>query len=651
MSGPARGGGGGRAPARRRSRGGAPTKDSRRNGREGNASAARGPAERAGRGAKGAQPANGHTKRSASGSPSPGPGAAEPTVAVLERRGRLLVAEPLFERGRRHAIDGRARGGAEAGELVLLGFGKRGVRVVRRLGRPDRVRDVLEGLMLDRGLRRVYPRHAEAEAAESAATPAWNGPRRDLTALPTFTIDPATAKDFDDAVSARREDDGDIRVWIHIADVSSHARPGGPLDTEALRRATSVYVPGAVEPMLPHVLSSDACSLVPGEDRAAVTVELLMREAAVASASFYRSTIRSDARLTYDEVDEVFAGGRRAAAPWGEPLSAARTVAAALRTRRAEGGTALEVTSAEPSFVFDSDGQVTDVVHEAQTEAHELIEHLMILANEQVAGHLADRRAPTLYRVHERPDPSAIERLVDKLASLGVPTPPVPEHMSPQQAAELVAEVSRLLTAWLRRHDGRGREGLTSLILRSLKQAAYSPRNLGHAGLGSARYSHFTSPIRRYPDLVCHRALLGSLGLDEVAPRGGELSEVALHCSQAEREALKIERDAADVCSAFLLERVLAEGAPEAQAFEGEVVGVIGKGAFVRFGDKGFEGFLPARRIGGSEWWSLNDEETALVGEDTGRMLRFGESVTVEVERVDAPRGRVDLAPAPSDRR
>ena len=633
---PARGGGG--APARRRSRGAGSAKGGKPHGQRGPARSGESRAARGG----GARAPEGRVERPANAAHTT---PSEPAVAVLERRGRLLVAEPLFERGRRHSIDGRARGGAEAGELVLLGFGKRGVRVVRRLGRPDRVRDVLEGLMLDRGLRRVYPQHAESDATESATSPAWNGPRRDLTELPTFTIDPVTAKDFDDAVSARREAEGDVRVWIHIADVSAHARPGRPLDGEALRRATSVYVPGAVEPMLPHVLSSDACSLVPGEERAAVTVELLMREASVASASFYRSTIRSDARLTYDEVDEVFAGRRHAAEPWGEPLAAARAVAAALRARRAEGGTALEVSSSEPSFVFDSEGHVTDVVHEAQTEAHELIEHLMILANEQVAGHLADRRIPTLYRVHERPDPAAIERLADKLASLGVPTPPVPENMSPQQAAELVAEASRLLAAWVRRHDGRGREGLTSLILRSLKQAAYSPRNLGHAGLGSARYAHFTSPIRRYPDLACHRALLGSLGLDEVAPRAEELSDVALHCSQAEREALKIERDAADVCSAFLLERVLAGAGPEA-TFDGEVVGVIGKGAFVRFGEQGFEGFLPARRIGGSEWWSLNDEETALVGEDSGRSLRLGESVTVEVERVDAPRGRVDLAPA-----
>jgi ribonuclease R len=562
---------------------------------------------------------------------------------VLQRRGRLVVAEPLFERGRRHSLDGRARDGAAAGELVLLGYGKPGPRVVRRLGRPDVARDVLEALMLDRGLRRAFPRAPEAEAVEAPPAPGWSGPRRDLTELPTFTVDPVTAKDFDDAISARREGPGEVRVWVHIADVSAYVRPGGGLDDQALSRATSVYVPGAVEPMLPHALSSDACSLRPGEERAAVTVELLVRDATVASVSFHRSTIRSDARLTYEQVERVFSGRERAADPWADPLDAARGVAG-LRSRRAGAGTALEVDSLEPSFLFDSDGRVTDVVHEEQTEAHELIEHLMILANEQVAGYLAERRAPSLYRVHERPDPAAVERLVEQLTSLGVPTPPVPEGMSPQQAAELAAEASRHMAAWVRRNQGRGRQGLTALVLRSLKQAAYAPRNTGHAGLGSPRYCHFTSPIRRYPDLVCHRALLASLGLDDVPPRAEELAEAAEHCSLAEREALRVERDAADVCSAFLLERVLAEAGGE-QTFEGEVVGVIGKGAFVRFGEQGFEGFLPARRLG-AEWFSLNDAETALVGEETGRDVRLGGPVTVEVERVDAPRGRVDLAPS-----
>ena len=174
--------------------------------------------------------------------------------------------------------------------------------------------------------------------------------------------------------------------------------------------------------------------------------------------------------------------------------------------------------SPEPDFVFDDAGHVVGVEHEEQTESHELIEHLMILANEQVAGYLADRKLPTLYRVHERPDPPKVEQMVEQLASLGVPTPPVPEPMSPQQAADVAAEASRLAAEEARR-SGRGRTAFGSLVLRSLKQAYYSPRNLGHAGLASPRYCHFTSPIRRYPDLVAHRALLAGVGLGGAAPR------------------------------------------------------------------------------------------------------------------------------------
>jgi len=282
------------------------------------------------------------------------------------------------------------------------------------------------------------------------------------------------------------------------------------------------------------------------------------------------------------------------------------------------------------------------VRREKQTESHTLIEELMILANEQVAGMLAERRLPTLYRVHERPDPARVELLVQQLETLDVPTPPLPEQMSPQQAADLVGEISRFVAQEVRR-SGRGRAAFTSLVLRSLKQAYYSPNNLGHAGLASPRYCHFTSPIRRYPDLVAHRALLAAIGADDVPPRAHDLDDTALVSSAAEREAMGIERDADDACLAFLLERELAERGWEAD-WEGEVVGVIGAGAFVRFGDEGFEGFLPARKLRG-EWWSLNEEGTALVGEESGRMLRMGDPVRVEVAKVFAPRGRVDLLP------
>jgi ribonuclease R len=553
-------------------------------------------------------------------------------VAVLEKRGRFLVAEPLFGAGPRAAVDA---GGASPGDLVLVGAGKRGARVVRRVGRPDVARDVLEGLMLDRGLYRSYPRAATAEAEAAVEDPFATGDRLDLTDLPTFTIDPDDAQDFDDAVSARRED-GHIRVWVHIADVTAYLRPGGPLEREAFRRGTSVYVPGAVEPMLPEALSNRACSLRPGEEKLAVTVEMEIHGSEARSVSFHRSRVRSDRRLTYREVDAIFAGRSRADEPWASPLEAAREVSRALAAKRE----AVEIGAPEPHFDFDSEGQVTGVRFEDQTESHRLIEQLMILANEQVAGYLADRRLPTLYRVHERPDATAVVFLVEQLASLDVPTPPVQKDMTPQQAADLVAEISRVVA-----RDGRPALGM--LVLRALKQAYYSPKNLGHAGLGSARYCHFTSPIRRYPDVVAHRALLQGLGLDHAAAPVHELDDAGVLSSAAERSAMQIERAADDVCLAFLLERRLADFDPvAAPVFPGEVMGLIEKGAFVRFGVEGFEGLLPARRLQG--WWDLNELNTALVASGSGRELRLGDSVDVSVERIDTARGRVDLAPARS---
>jgi ribonuclease R len=559
----------------------------------------------------------------------------QPMVAVLEKHGRFLVAEPIFGPGPRTAIE---RGGAGEGDLVLVGGGKRGAKVLRRIGRPDRARDVVEGLMLDRGLRRSYSRAASAEAELSLHEPYAADSRVDLRDLPTFTIDPDDAKDFDDAVSARREEGGRVRVWIHIADVTAYVRPGGRLEAEAFRRGTSVYVPGAVEPMLPEVLSNEACSLRPDEDKLAVTIEMEMNGADVTSVSFHRSIVRSDRRLTYGQVDELFAGRARPEEPWGEPLAVAREVAAALRERR----DSLEFGSYEPTFDFDSDGHVTGVRYEEQTESHRVIEMLMILANEQVAGYLADHRLPTLYRVHERPEPQSVVFLAQQLASLDIPTPPLPKQMTPQQAAEAVTEISKIVT-----RESGGRRAYSVLVLRALKQAYYTPRNLGHAGLGSPRYCHFTSPIRRYPDIVAHRALLQGLGIDQAATPAHELDEAGVVSSASEREAMKIERDGDDVCLAFLLERTLAEADPqEPPSFQGEVVGLIEKGAFIEFGEERFEGMLPVRRLRG--WWNLNELGTALEADGSGRRLRLGDLIEVQVGRVDAPRGRVDLEPAPS---
>jgi ribonuclease R len=270
-----------------------------------------------------------------------------------------------------------------------------------------------------------------------------------------------------------------------------------------------------------------------------------------------------------------------------------------------------------------------------------VIEHLMIAANERVATLLDERRIPALFRVHEPPEPSSVRRLVEQLASLDVATPAIGEHMTAQQAAEVASECSRLVDEHVRR-TGHGRMALTSLVLRSLKQAHYSPHNLGHAGLHSPRYCHFTSPIRRYPDLVCHRALLSAVGGDEPAPERAGLEEEGTWASERERDAMAIERDADDVAQSFLLTRELFETG-WSRVWEGEVVGLAPVGAFVSFGD-GYEGLLPVRRLRG-EWWELNEQGTILHGTRGGGAIRLGDPVKVEVGKVDAPRGRVDLEP------
>ncbi|HEV2769155.1 MAG TPA: RNB domain-containing ribonuclease, partial [Solirubrobacteraceae bacterium] len=342
--------------------------------------------------------------------------------------------------------------------------------------------------------------------------------------------------------------------------------------------------------------------------------------------------------------------------PWAQPLAVAREVAGALAAARAA-TSALELSGSEPEFAFDPRGHVAGAQQRVQTESHAVIEHLMIAANAQVATLLAERGVPALHRVHEQPDPTAADRLVDQLDSLGLPTPPVPEPMSPRQAADVVAEASRLVEREIARREGRGRQGFTALVLRALKQARYAPESLGHAGLGLTRYCHFTSPIRRYPDLICHRALLSAVDGGEAPPDRGGLTEAGAWTSARERDAMAVERAADRVARAFLLERELfGETSPQVgvsgdratsgweREFEGEVTGLIGAGAFVAFGG-GHEGLLPVRRLRG-DWWELNEQGTILHGTRTERAIRLGDPVRVMVERIEAPRGRVDLLPA-----
>jgi ribonuclease R len=517
-------------------------------------------------------------------------------------------------------LESKGLGDLGPGDLALVRTGRGRARVEQALGSAARIENVLGALLVEHGARQDFEPHLPPEPDTAN--------RVDLRDLLTYTVDPDTAKDFDDALSFRREDAG-IRAWVHIADVSYFVGSGTPLDRGAERRAFSTYVPGTVAPMLPHELADDLCSLRAHQDRLCVTAEI----APDGESTFYRSVINSNARLTYGQA------ARRDAPPEVlEALELNEALATNLRERRFARG-ALQVQTPEVVFGFDGEGGVADAWLEGEPHSHMLVEELMILANEHVGAFLASRRRAALYRVHERPEPAAVELLLAKLADLGVPTPPVPERLSPQEAAAAAGEASLLVARYVEQ-SGRGREAFPALVLRALKQARYDPHNLGHAGLASTAYCHFTSPIRRYPDLVVHRALLRELGLaeDELPD---DLQRLAEHVSEREREATRIEYQADAICLAWLLERRLYELGWET-SFGGEVTGLIGSGLFVRFGEV-FEGFLPARRLRG-EFFELNQLGTALSGRTTGRTYRLGDAIDVRVEAIARNEGKVELA-------
>ena len=543
-------------------------------------------------------------------------------VVEVGKRGKLVVGEPFFVPNVPLVLDRKGLGDAGPGDLAVVRAGRGRARLERVLGKARDIEAVLEGLLVHAGARAEF---------EPYSAPAQDlSDRVDLRELLSFTIYPETAKDFDDALSVQ-EEDGGFRAWVHIADVSAYVPTGSPLDRSAAARAFTTYVPGLAAPMLPPELADDRCSLRPNEDRLCVTVELPPD----GEPRFYRSVIRSRARLTYAQAERREAEPDVAAA-----LELTDRLTAAIRDRRFARG-ALRIESPEISFDFDGHGGVARAWKESEPTSHRLVEELMIAANEAVARLLSARRREALYRVHERPDPQAIELLLKKLADLEVPTPPAPDLLTPATAAAVAAQTSeRVMDYTLRAR--RGREAFPALVLRSLKQARYHPENLGHSGLASSAYCHFTSPIRRYPDLVVHRALLRELGLSDEPPPV-ELDELAEHTSGREREAAQIEYLADELCLAWLLDAELFERGWE-EPYEGEIIGLIGSGLFVRFGEV-FEGYLPARRLPG-DYFELNELGTAMAGRRGGRSYRLGDPIEVVVERIEKAEGKVELSPA-----
>jgi ribonuclease R len=543
-------------------------------------------------------------------------------VVELASRGKHLVGEPYFVPGTPLLLDRRTHGGP--GDLAVVRKGRGRARVERVLGPASSIEVVLQGLLVEEGELRGFEPY-DSPSIDSSG-------RVDLRDRLAFTIDPDTAKDFDDALTVEED-----RAYVHIADVSWFVQAGSPLDRGAAARAFSVYVPGLVSPMLPPELSEELCSLRPNLDRLCVTVEFPLDGG---EPTFYRSVIRSSARLTYGQAEAILAGRERAEPELAAALERAEALAQRLRDQRFARG-ALRVESSEVVFAFDGRGGVEGAWRESEPHAHMLVEELMIRANELVAELLAGRRREALYRVHERPEPQAVSLLLARLADLGVPTPPAPERLGPSDAAALAGAASELVTEYVHR-AGRGREAFPPLVLQALKQARYDPANLGHMGLASSAYCHFTSPIRRYPDLVVHRALLHELGVSD-EPLPDDLAGHAQHASERERHASRLEYRADELCLAWLLEQRLFEQGWDA-TFEGEITGLIPSGLFARFGDV-FEGYIPARRLPG-DYFELNELATALVGRRGGRTYRLGDPIEVRVADLRRSEGKVELEPA-----
>jgi ribonuclease R len=574
------------------------------------------------------------------------PGAHSANIAgVIVRRGKSLEVEPLFQNGPNLPVE-RAPVRPQPGDLVLYTFSYGfKARITRTLGKRSSLRDVMDALLADSLVQRGFSPKVQSEAGAAAELHNRRDTfRSDLRDLFTFTIDPVMAKDYDDALSFQRTPENTTMVYVHIADVAYFVQEDTALDREALRRGNSVYVATGVEPMLPEVLSSTVCSLMEDEDRKTVTVEMELDDAGrVLQTRFYRSLIRSNRRLNYEQVERMFLGTESAGGELDQALQTGRDLAGKLREARHARGS-LVIESTEPEFEWDEDGQVVSADPGEELESHWFIEVFMVLANEQVAAFLEREHVPTVYRVHALPDPFHIDKLLDLLISLGLPAPP----FDPMQATSAdIRRVTRETAEWVSKYTppGRGKAALVAQVLRAQSRAIYDIRNIGHFGLASVSYCHFTSPIRRYPDILVHRGLLGHLGLGPM-PATSVLADWAEHCSRTEREAAKVELKADDIVLAHLLKRRLDEQGWES-VFEGQILSLTRRGMFLLF-DRLFQGYLPVSELP-RDTWLLNDLETAFEGRRTGRSYKIADLLRMKVSGIDEARGRVDLILADED--
>ena len=448
--------------------------------------------------------------------------------------------------------------------------------------------------------------------------------RRDLRDLPFVTIDGETAKDFDDAVHAVREAGGKnagFRLKVAIADVSHYVRPGDALDEDARERGTSVYFPRRVIPMLPEKLSNGLCSLNPNVDRLAMVCDMAIApDGKVTRYEFYAAVFRSKARLTYTGVWDSLSRGTSTTL-----IKVLYEVYKALSQERGRRG-AIDFETVETKMVFDANGKIERIVPEPRNEAHRLIEECMLAANVCAGNFIAERKHPVLYRVHDVPAPEKVAALRDFLAELGLALPGG-EKPAPKDYAQILEKIKSRPDFLL----------LQTILLRSLKQAIYTPENLGHFGLAFEAYVHFTSPIRRYPDLLVHRAIKALLANRKY--EGIDWDEVGRHCSETERRADEASRDVENWLKCYFMQDHVGE------TFEGRVTGVTSFGLFVMLDGYFVDGLVHISELG-RDYFRFEPTRHLLLGERTGKRYRLADRLKVKLVRVDLETRKIDLVPA-----
>ncbi|MGZ6006189.1 MAG: ribonuclease R [Rhizomicrobium sp.] len=569
---------------------------------------------------------------------------AHKVLGVLHEGPNGLRIAPIDRKSRTEfSVDNRDRGGAEHNELVLAepiagraaGFPR--ARVVEKLGSMNTPRTISLIAIHAHGIPTEFP--AEVIAQAKSAIPPDPRSRTDLRAFPLVTIDPDDARDHDDAVWAGPDDDprnpGGHIALVAIADVAHYVTPGSALDREAYKRGNSAYFPDRVVPMLPEHLSADLCSLNEGVDRACLAVRMVFdRNGRKRRHEFLRGTMRSAASLTYSRAQQAFDGH-----PDGAMSDIAKSTLAALwacyQTLAIErkDRDPLDLDLPERRVILGEDGKVKSIAYRERLESMKLIEEFMVLANVAAAEALEHKKSPLVYRIHEHPSKEKLFGFSDYLRTIGINFTKG-QVLKPGAFNKILAHAK----------GGPHENVMNDVVLRTQAQAVYAPENLGHFGLNLHRYAHFTSPIRRYADLIVHRALVRAHGFGEdgLSDReAGRLGEVAEHISMTERRAMAAERDSTDrYVAAFMEDRVGA-------TFDARITGVTRFGLFVRLRETGAEGLLPARALG-SEYFRHDERKHAMIGDRTGTAYKLGDIVAARlVEAAPLTGGlRFDLAEA-----